>query len=178
MKLPRTGKISVVHTNAEIRDTVEIMKNVALECKNKFPIPFMADAVINLHESIDRPLWKIAAELVFDLSYYEQDPPTLQTIRTPQRVIKDQRANCVDYSVFVASLLMKLGYNVSFKVVKFGEDEDFSHVYLMIDGIGVIDLVPSQNQSGLEHLLRNERKYPDLYKEVPYFSSFKVLINS
>lgn len=62
-----------------------------------------------------------------------------QTIRTPAAVLRDGLANCVDYTIFVASIAHALGFPVKFKVVTLIGMEQPTHVYPVVDGV-VMDM--------------------------------------
>jgi hypothetical protein len=67
---------------------------------------------------------------------YERDLPDVQTIRTPKRLIREGRGNCVDYSVLLSALLKLMNEPHVIKVVKFKKNTPFAHVYVKtINGV-------------------------------------------
>lgn len=69
-------------------------------------------------------------------------------------LLRDRKANCVDYSTFMAAAALSLGItDVYFKAVG-NEAGQYIHVYPVIDGV-IYDLTINQEQTGLEESQRN-----------------------
>jgi hypothetical protein len=103
------------------------------------------------------------------LAYYEPDTMH-QTVRTPARLLKDKRANCVDYTVLICCVAKRMGLNAAFELAGYS-GPDFQHVYPVINGV-VVDVVPDQMQDGSEFFVRRSNFLPKLgalkrHKAVP-----------
>lgn len=99
------------------------------------------------------------AFVAYKLAYYEPDT-VKQTIRTPDRVLDDSAANCVDYTVVICCAALHFSKDVGFELASYGPG-DFSHVYPVIEGVPV-DVVPFQDQSGGERFSRGLNILPKL----------------
>lgn len=71
---------------------------------------------------------KLTAQLT-----YEADPDD-QLIRTPARLLKDGKGNCVDFTTFIAALAKRNGWPLSYRVT---HGSEFSHIYPLVDGVPV-----------------------------------------
>lgn len=109
--------------------------------------------------------------------YYQADPPTSQQIKTPFRALHDAKGNCVDYSVFIASVLKALHKKPILRIAQIGQQSGFTHVYIVFDGI-VIDPVIFQSEDDREHLTRPLNSQQDLKpgKECNYKRKLDFLI--
>lgn len=71
---------------------------------------------------------------------YHLDTPGTEEIRTPSRTWKDRqttKADCEDYAIFSASLLLNMGYDPYLYIVGFYGREEFSHIYTVLNGIPI-----------------------------------------
>lgn len=110
------------------------------------------------------------ANFLLKTVYYQPDPPNLQQIKTPNRLLRDGRGNCVHYTIFLATIAKILELPVQLKLVSF-DNKNFTHIYPVINGWPV-DIVPQQEQTGIEHLSRANGIMWDFEPEVPSINSF------
>lgn len=106
---------------------------------------------------------------------YEPDPKQYQRIRTPRRMLKDTIANCVDYSVFISSVLRIWGVPHYF-ILAGNKPNMYSHVYVKIKNGPVLDCVIGQNPIGLEKVVRkNKNGYFNRLVKFKYVTKIKVI---
>ena len=123
-------------------------------------------------------------EAVFNYAFnnarYFPDPPNRQQIRTPMRLLKDRYGNCVDYSVFIGTLLKLLNIPCSLKMVKFARNENYSHIYIITQTLPaiVLDPVIGQDQDGSELLKGKSKRTSFFNKEEPYYKAYLMPINN
>jgi len=115
------------------------------------------------------------ANSVFSMVYFEPNPPTTQIIKTPRAALRTERGNCVDYTVFLGSIAKRGGLDVVIRIVKLPGQNNFGHVYPIINGIPV-DLVPGQDQSGAEYLTRQPGAAPRIGHELNYIDKFDIFV--
>ncbi len=110
---------------------------------------------------------------IFDYVYrnvaYIPDEEDFQDIRTPQRSLKDGIGNCVDYTVFIGSILYALKIPFRIKVVEIEPEQGFEHVYIVTNKY-VMDPCIGQPQDGTA-------KKKDLQKEGSIRKLFSTTIN-
>lgn len=116
----------------------------------------------------------------FRSAYYFPDPPDRQMIRNPMRLLKDKYGNCVDYSVFNATLLILLNIPGALKMVKFAPDQNYSHIYTVTQTTPTIILDPviGQNQDGSEILKGNSKRKAFFNEEEPFYKSYLMPLNN
>lgn len=73
---------------------------------------------------------------------YEYDSEGKEEVRTPLRTWQDRKrgVDCDCLSVFAWCTLYNMGYNPMFELAAFNGKENYSHIYLNLDGI-IIDRV-------------------------------------
>jgi len=67
---------------------------------------------------------------------FAPDSKHLQTIRSFDRLLKDRKGNCVDFTAVISSFLIALGIPHLYRMVSFDEPEDMNHIFIVafIDG--------------------------------------------
>lgn len=88
----------------------------------------------------DRVAWMCHALLSEVIPYVEENDD--QYLRMPWRTFDDWRADCKSQSILAAALAHKSGCDVALRYVMFEDDDHFSHVYPIIDGIVCDPLLP------------------------------------
>lgn len=117
--------------------------------------------------SSDEELYQNLANFVFKSAYFEADPPNEQRIRTAKRLLQDSRANCVDYTVFICTVLAALNKPCLMRAVVLPGQNYFGHIY-PVSGDVPIDVVPQQDQEGKEFYLRDLGQFPKIGTEIEY----------
>lgn len=103
-------------------------------------------------------------------AYFERNPPDHQRVRTLRRFIADGRGSCVDYTVFISSILLAAGHPVNVKLVS-TNGVNFGHIYpVTIDGV-VLDCVYGQNEGGREQWTRPVNSFGRFNEECPHKQS-------
>lgn len=68
---------------------------------------------------------------------YKQDPPGVQWVKTPARLVHDKFGDCKSMAIFAASCLRCLDIEHCFRFVGFTHSKDVTHVYVAVpDGNG------------------------------------------
>ena len=68
---------------------------------------------------------------------YKQDPPGVQWVKTPARLVYDKFGDCKSMAIFAASCLRCLDIEHCFRFVGFTHSKDVTHVYVAVpDGNG------------------------------------------
>lgn len=138
MELPPTGGYKVLGRNVNAFDVAEYM---CLLVNSLFYDNFTRNLAHEVALEGGDPINELAA-LAWTSATFERDT-TDQILRTPQRLIADKKANCVDYTIFIASIAKVLGLPVVIRIARFSGYEVFTHVYPIIDGV-VMDMVLGQ----------------------------------
>lgn len=71
---------------------------------------------------------------------YENDKPGFEEIRSPAQTIKDRKADCEDYAIFISACLLEMNYPVTLRIVDYGDGFGWSHIYVVSKDI-IIDPV-------------------------------------
>lgn len=154
--IPPNGQYRVIKRNATVQDVAGYMVEVIRAMKDD---PFVTiEAEILQHLPPGTNILQALANRAYDQMFFEPDTRTVQTIRTPRRSLMDQRANCVDYTVYIASIAHALGLPVVVRIVQLQGQNNYGHVYPIVNG-NVIDVVPGQFEDGTEFMNR-VHKYP------------------
>ena len=153
--------IQVMHDLAFYYTRFPTMRNLALQIAQKYP----NNRVLQLEEVFNHS---------FNSAYYFPDPPEVQRIKAPLRLMKDKLGNCVDYSVFTATLLILLDIPSALKMVKFAPNENYSHIYTITQTSPqiVLDPVIGQDQDGSEVLKGKSKRTSHFNREEPYYKCY------
>jgi len=60
-----------------------------------------------------------------------------QLVKTPKRILQDGFGDCKSYAILGASVAIENRLPVELKFISYGTNSDYTHVYLIIDGIAV-----------------------------------------
>jgi len=92
---------------------------------------------------------------------YKQDPPGVQWVKTPARLVHDKFGDCKSMAIFAASCLRCLGIDHTFRFVGFTHSKDVTHVYVAVpDGNGgEITIDPVTGYDGNRKLFNDEVTY-------------------
>lgn len=70
---------------------------------------------------------------------YKKDPDEAQLLRLPGRFVNDRSGDCKSYSIFAASVLGALGYNVAFRYAAYKDGaQNPTHVYVYLPDYNII----------------------------------------
>ncbi len=109
---------------------------------------------------------------VYNLCKFFPDPEETQYIRSVNRQLKDRRANCVDYTVFLSAFLRALKVPHLIRMVQTDEEGDgFNHIYVVLSDGTALDAVINQSQDGTEPF-KVKREPPAFGEEVPYIRKY------
>lgn len=64
---------------------------------------------------------------------YEIDPGNYQFIRLPSNLVKYKTGDCKSVALFVAALVLNLGFGACIRFVSYDDTRSVSHVYVVID---------------------------------------------
>ena len=171
-KLPKSGQIKVlVKNDADLIQVIDTMLDVIELCKDQPVVKTVAKQIGMMSKNSDQ-VKVYLSEAIYECAYFYPDDDGYQLLRTPTALVNQKRANCVDYSIFLASVLRSLNIPCQLKIVSFKEGDPYTHVYVVSEGTP-IDLVQGQNQEGKEIIFREYKKgvTPNFFQEFPYISS-------
>lgn len=132
--IPPSGQIQLVTSGANAQDVAAIMVDIIHQLAAADTVTYDM-ALEAISQSCGDTVCDLAVH-VYDLANFQPDTQ-YQTIRTPARLQRDGKANCVDYTVTLAALAKALDLPVVFRIAKFSRDEPYTHVYPVIDGVPV-----------------------------------------
>ena len=166
-KNPR-GPVQTVTKRGTVEDAAEVMQEIIHHAVNNDP--FLRE----LAEDIKRhpaPLAKVF-QLAYVCSKYREDRPEHQIVQAPAALINNGFGNCVDYSVFISSLLTLLNIPHSIRLVNFKPNEQYGHVYIVAEDGTVLDPIYGKQLQGTETY-----KYEFFDQEVPHYSgkNYRIL---
>jgi len=85
---------------------------------------------------------------------YIPDRPGVQNVKTPSRTLRDQQANCVNYTLLISTILRILKKIHTIRMVDFKGNGNYSHIYIICDNIPVDPVIgweiPKNNYFGIE----------------------------
>lgn len=140
--------------------------------------PFIVKSIEKYNLNGSEESLKKIAKAGFNIAKFFPDPKDNQYIRTVNRLLKDRRGNCVDYTVFISSFLRALKVPHIIRMVSFDRNNprNYSHIYpLTLNGI-VLDVVNGQDQTGRESLKDPKKRTFIFNREVPYINKFDKII--
>lgn len=155
--IPPSGQYRTLKKNATVQDVAGYMVDIVKACTDDSFVEMEAEII---RHTPGTDVLQQLANRAYDSMYFIPDRNNLQTIRTPRRSLMDQRANCVDYTVFIASIARNLGLPVTIRIVQLPGQKNFGHVFPIVDGV-IIDVVPGQAQDGSEFMTR-QHHYPPI----------------
>ncbi len=122
---------------AGILQTVSLMRQIVDRFKTDPQIRNLALGLVSFLPPKDE-LGEITAlfKFVRDEIRYVKDVYEVETVHTPDQIIKIAQGDCDDKSVLLASLLESIGYKTYFKVTGYHGSE-YEHVYVYVSGSNV-----------------------------------------
>jgi hypothetical protein len=157
----------------------DVVRHMVKTIKDAQELPTVHQIAQVLRDCEPHQVAETLGNFFFKTCYFEPDPPQLQRIKSPDRMLRDGKGNCVNYSIAISAILKALGYVSILRVVKLPGTDNFGHVYpvLIVDGKEIpIDIVPTQEQTGSEGVVRSYNTNYTLTPELPYLSNFDTLI--
>ncbi len=142
--------------------------------------PFVTSSVDKYGLKNDLESIKKVFDGAFNVATFWPDPEGQQYIRTVNRTLKDRRANCVDYTVFISAFLRAMGVPHIIRMVSFDpkNPKAYQHIYpLTVNGIA-LDVVYGQDQFGGEGLKDPTERKAHFNHEVPYVGNFDKYIRA
>jgi len=160
-----------------INDVVKHMSDMMIAESKKQDAQEIA-AIINEEYpyASDEALARIIGTYFFKIATFEPDPISTQRLKTINRLIRDGRANCVQYTIAIGAVFLALNRPVTIRTVAYKNARQFDHVYPIINGIAC-DVVIGQRQGGDEHLFRKIGQLPTIGHELPYIAAQDTNVN-
>lgn len=160
-------------------DTIKIIHDLAFQFSKNPQLREMGLDIVRHNPNNRVEQLKEVFDLAFNGAYYYPDPTNKQTIRTPIRLLKDRYGNCVDYTLFIATMLIILKIPGALKMVKFAPNENYSHIYTVTQTTPeiILDPVIGQDQTGNEVLKGNKRQ-SFFNKEEPFYKCYIMPLNN
>lgn len=150
--------------NASINDLIKIVNQISIESIND---PLVLEFNESISKSNNIP-YEIYKKVYNNISYYP-DLTNDQNIRTPNKTIRDKKANCIDYTTLISSLLFINNIQHSYKLVASAPAGEIDHIYIMVGNIP-IDPVIGQPQNGTAEY--NREPAINYGKQIKNYSSF------
>jgi len=115
---------------------------------------------------------------IFDYAYskalFRPDTKNKQVVKTPLSTIRTKKANCVCYSILMATLLKLNKIPGKFRLVTFKEDTYPKHVFIVTDSGKILDCVLGQKQKGETSFEERENKAGKFNEESKYYAKFDM----
>lgn len=131
---PAQMQDNTLTTRGDLKTTLETMALLATTGSGQVrPLAHLLQA--DTHEQTAYHVWR----WIKDNIVYQLDAPGKEQLRTLNRIWADRVSgvDCDDYAIMAAALLIALGRRPQFRVVRFGKDKPFSHVYVVCDGYSI-----------------------------------------
>lgn len=172
-RLPALGTEQLIKAgDATTWDALRIVQDVAALSAKEPEIIELAELFKNCRDKNE--LAELLANFVFRTAYFEPDGSDHQRVKTATRILRDGKTNCVGYSTLISAILTVLKIPHLLRLIDTGTG-GFNHIYPVLDDIA-IDVVPQQDQSGLEHLQRINGSVARVGVEVPYKRKYDLHI--
>jgi len=129
---------TTIFENATTNDVVKLIDAVSSEATNDPLMQSLSRALVNQGGDPLKNIFQFACKV----ARYQPDAPTLQTVRTPARLIMERRGNCVDFSVLISTILKCLKFGHKYKIVKLAPNMPYGHIYIvsnLVNGTKVLD---------------------------------------
>ena len=147
------------------QDTDDIISAI-LNADNNNPALSYDNAVLFMSED-DYKTGLNIFNYIKDNIYYQAEPDSSQTTKTIDRILTDQKGDCKHYSLFAGSVLKTLGIPYVYRFVSFGDKDDLTHVYIVIN--------PDTNPLYLDGVIDEyNTQEPYKYKEDYYPKNKKI----
>ncbi len=122
------AKRIIIAWNTTPAKTVRYMKKEIRKAANRPDIQKLANSFLK---------YPIPEKAIFDFAYnrmaFLEDEENHQDIAPINVSLRDGVGNCVDYTVFIGSLLYALGIPFKMKVVEVEKGEGYGHIYIVTD---------------------------------------------
>jgi len=111
-------------------------------------------------------------DYVYKKAIFQPDKAGKQVIKTPRATLRTNTANCVDYSVLIATLLKLNNINGVLRMVRFKKGSFPKHIYVVTEDGIVLDASIGQVQEGERSFEERTKKLPEYDTEVKYYNKF------
>ena len=156
-------------------DTIKLMKKIAYQNSKK---PFYKNYIKrnNIVGTTD-DLEKIFNDIFYS-TYFVKDPPGVQQIRTGERLLKEGKGNCVDYSVIISTFLLNLGIPHKLRMISTDKNNPnaYSHIYVVTDSGIILDVVLGQDQNGNEYKKSKTERTPYFNTQAKFVDKFDLRV--
>ena len=175
IQLPPSGTFQIVGNNVTPEQVqkimVDLIRQLALDDTTTINAATqIADDARNYNDYLQK-----LANFAYYNAYFEPDPPKTQVIRTPRATLRDKAANCVDYTVLIGAIAKRAGLPVTVRIVQLPGQQSYGHVYPVVNGIA-IDVVPGQNQNGMEAITRQPYAAPRVGSELKFIRNIDLKV--
>lgn len=122
-------KTTLVKTNAEVTDTVRVIKLVA---RNSI---YNKSITVLLKKYPYKPslTWfKQVANFINTNFVFINDAPRKEQVKTPDRLFLDKGGDCDDYSTLWSALLTRVNVKHNVKIIKYDVNEGWAHVFIIV----------------------------------------------
>lgn len=177
MNIDWSDKEILITRNADQFTTLnEIDKQARRDSRH----PFILNSIKKYNLGQDPASMRKIAKAAFNIAKFQPDPADNQYIRTITRMLKDRRANCVDYTTFISAFLRALKVPHIIRMASFDPNNPraYSHIYPLTQNGLILDVVPGQDQNGLEFKKGAKDRTFIFNTEVPFVGKFDKKIRS
>lgn len=172
LHIPPSGRYRILKRNATVQDVAQLMVEVIQALSID---PFVLLELEALVMDSNNNLLQRLANRAYNAAYFYPDKHGIQDLRTPQALVRDGKANCVDYSIFIASIANAAGLPVVLRIAQLPGQDNFGHVYPIVYGVPM-DVVIGQREDGTEYLHRNAYNLPKIGVELPYIKKLDFYV--
>jgi len=137
----------IKQSGATTKDALVLMKKqILLGIKDPY-LQYISKQI----RMLPRDQWEQA---VFNFTYhsgeFERDPDDHQMVREARRTLNDRKANCVDYSVMIATLFKLLNIPFKFRLLAEDEKSGFVHIFVVTENNIKLDAILGRKGSNTE----------------------------
>lgn len=171
------NKETLLSTNANQHLTLREIDKIA---RDESSHPFVISSIDKYGLRNDLESIKRVFDAAFRVATFYPDPEGYQYIRTVNRTLKDRKANCVDYTVFISAFLRAMGVPHIIRMVSFDQNnpKSYQHIYPLTAKGVIMDVVYGQDQFGAEGLKDPAERKSHFNQEVPYVGNFDKYIRA
>ena len=117
----------VINKDGDVPQTVAAMKKIVKEHHKD-----VAKVADKLHDKKLSRFLRNVFDFVMTYVRYEKDSAFKEQLRTPLRTLHDQRGDCDCMAILIGAILYNKNVPFNFRVAKYSEFSDFSHVYVTV----------------------------------------------
>jgi len=113
------------------KDLLEGMQLASIEGKNNDwvqEVAYLASKIDNVSEQL-----AFILEEVYQLAIFRLTPDNRQQLKTVNNIVRNNEANCTQYSIILSSILLVLGRPHMFRLVD-QDNKGYGHVYVICEG--------------------------------------------